>query len=186
MDAINVLPFTQRFRHMGTRATAFGLCGFTDPYYFGRISPSAGANMYVSMWTIGEKFGFGTYQWKHLLVNIGANRSQLVGFEWRHGWANLGLISAECVYGTYQLRTCTGGNSTTIPLTAQDWTVEKIMKIVWDSTFVQLYIDGGLVGTSNTNIPQTTMDAFLEPYTGAEAPAVEFAVETWKEFQKLA
>lgn len=175
---------------IGTRSGDMVLSYFADGYYTSRASSAAPGNSYGSLWTIGALFDFGTYQCKAYISAPGANRGMHVfGFEYHHGWAGEGLIWFQNTAGVYGVGTRTQVDGTypyTITtLGGEDWTTEKTFKIEWTSGSVKFYVDGVLKATHTTYIHQTPMCLYIETFTLATPPGVEFGIWSLKEFQEL-
>lgn len=163
------------FNPIGTRTDTDGIVYFASDYdgYVLYLTGTV-ADKYYSLWTIGQVFGFGTYQWKIKLVGVVANQNHTFGLEFHHGLAAQGIIQFFVQGGvlpSYQVSTNYGGAGETTILAGQDWTVERIIKVVWTPSSVKYYIDNNLVATHSLYVPQKPMCFFMESFTGAVAPA---------------
>lgn len=171
---------------IGTRSDNMVLSYFADDYYTSRASSAAPGDSYGSLWTIGALFDFGTYQCKGYIQSPGANRGMHVfGFEYHHGWAGEGLINFQNTAGTYSVVNKTAAGTTQTNLGGEDWTSEKTFKIEWATGSIKFYVDGALKATHTTYVPQVSMCLYIETYTYATPPGVEFGVWSLKEFQEL-
>jgi hypothetical protein len=179
---ITPIPLT-----LGTRMGKYAQVFYEGGYIW--VRAGATLDVWASAILIGAdiNFGFGTYQWKGL-VNPEANKGMIpFGFERYHGIAGEGLIDMRVDDTTYYARTNWQGNSTYTVLGGQDWSIEKTFKIVWSNTKVEFYVDGALVATHTTNIPQVPMSPFMESWTHADNPPVNDALcRGFKDFQKMA
>lgn len=183
---VNLLEFYQgnmreytstglKFRCLGTREEK-GLPFYdsTDGSYVVRVLSGAPDSTYVSWWTIGETFGFGTYQWTGYDANIAANREIIFGFENHHGNSDEGIISFAHVSSSFTAANKWNSNTQSTGLSGMDWTSETTFKVEWSASAVKFYVDGNLEATHTTAnaIPQEPMCFFSEALTaGAQAGA---------------
>ena len=154
------------FNPIGTRVGKLGLFYFdtNDGAYTGYMNTNDAVETYYSLWTIGQIFGFGTYQWKAKFSHPQANVCCIFGLEWHHGRAGDGIIAFQWDGSVYRCFNKYNQNMTETLLSNQNWTTEHTFKIEWSSTQIKFYIDGVLKATHTTNIPQYPMCFFMEPY----------------------
>ena len=132
---------------------------------------SVAGNSFYSLWTVGQTFDYGTYQWNGSVFGTSSDMNQIFGFEYLHGFAGEGLISFECLEGGCKVKSAWGGSAEQTSLGGEDWTSEMIFKVEWTSTSVKYYVDGVLKDTDTTYVPQAAMCIFIEAYSGSSTPA---------------
>jgi len=130
--------------------------------------PIANAIAHVSTW---KRVGYGTYEWQARIVNPGAEKNLYVGFGERASAFWTDAIFVFDRFGTYYFTTYKDGVGTQTTLTGQDWTVERTFKVEWSPGSAKLYVDGTLLATHTTNVPDVKMVRFIEIGHTATAPA---------------
>jgi len=138
---------------------------YDDPYMVCRgkvlvAAPPLG-HQHCSWVTLAD-YAFGTYEWKGKILGCDHGEEYPGGFEHHHGWPLEGLITFIYVEGVYKSWTSWAGTQTLTTLAGQDWTVERTFKVVWAADSVKFYVDGVLVATHTTNVPQEAMNFFSE------------------------
>jgi hypothetical protein len=133
---------------------------------------------YPASFVTQRQFPVGNYQWRgkiegpenYVLLYCG-------GFEYEHGWGDRGIIGFynDESWGGYCTITGAGGDVTRTVLSGQDWTVERVFKVEWSSAQVKFYVDGELVSTHTTNIPNVPMMFFNEVTVFPGAPSGKVA-----------
>jgi len=132
------------------------------------------------------QYGFGTYRcYGKILLNGTPSVLYVMGFERHHGFFEEGIIGFFRGTNYYNVVTAWDGTYTITSLTGQDWTIEREFKIVWTSTQVDFYVDGSLVASHTTDIPQSELSWFIESSTPTtELPGGEIGV--WqRNFEKI-
>lgn len=175
-------PWNLRYG-MVARMTPYGLVYFEDPWMVVDVHANH-ADEWISWITVAEVFSYGTYQWKGKFLNVGTNKRLWMGFEYRHGRADNGIIAFRHIGSGYRVSTSWNGSMTHEDLTGQDWTSETEFKIVWTSSKVEFYVDGVLKATITTNIPQAPMGFFAEVGTLSTAPTTDSKIYV-KDFEVL-
>ena len=130
-------------------------------------------------WITTKLYGFGTYQWYAYCNLTDYGEEYPGGFELNHGYPNDSLICFIHINGAtehyYAWNTYNGSSTQTEITVTGSWKAERLFGIVWSSTAVNYYLDGVLVATNTTNVPQASMGFFSEActyrnvYTGSPA-----------------
>lgn len=132
------------------------------------------------------QYHFGTYKCRGKIYLGGTpNVLYVMGFERHHGFCEEGIIGFYRGANYYNVITAWDGSYTITSLSGQDWTVEREFKIVWTSTQVDFYVDGALVASHTTDIPQGHLSWMIESATPPDVePGGEIGV--WqKDFVKI-
>lgn len=145
------------------RMMPHALCYFDDPYFVCRVRSGGPDEQWCSILTMENAYGAGTYEWRAKAANPGRFRQQwLGGFERRHGFPIEGMIGFWIYQGTYKVVSYWDGVGKETVLSSQDWTAERIFKIVWSQEAVRFYVDGVAVAVHTQGIPQGPMNFFFE------------------------
>lgn len=131
--------------------------------------------------TISQKlFHFGTYQFRYYHTGNESDKAFGVGF-FPSGMCTLGTVCFTQLYDGKELATLTSyaGSTTEINLTPAQWNpnVDSLLSFTWNATAVKFYVNGVLVSTHTTNIPQQRIPFAME--ICHEHRTSNFAYDTW-------
>lgn len=127
---------------------------------------------------------YGTWQWIGRITTPAASRLQFVGFGEESPVQYKDSIQIHHNGVNYYLDTYKNNVLTSTILAGQDWTVDRTFKLEWALNFARLSVDGVVVATHITNVPDVPLVIFMEIMHNA-AQASHTYVRT-KDWQQLA
>jgi len=152
-----------RILPLQARMQAHALVYFDDPYFVCRVRAGGPEEQWCSVLTLENTFGFGTYYWRAKASSPGSHRHHwLGGFERHHGFPTDGMIGFWILDGTCKVMTCSDGICEDTVFSQEDWTSERIFKIIWSPLKVEYFLEETLLATHTKNVPKEPMNFFFE------------------------
>ena len=156
----------------------YGYLILKDGYIVAVIVNSGDAVCNVGMY-LNEPVGYGTYQLTAKYANAQNNMYLGWGFKDYSTQSDVIEVYHDGVQNKMFFYTVVGGSGTQTELTDLDFTVDRVLKFVWDASSVKLYVDGVLKATRNTSPAQYLYPMMNVRTTAASAADTAIYGKDW-------